>query len=168
MISARHAGGCASRLACGLAAAALASGGMASAAAGAKLSVLVPAKVKKGKDYSIGIDGTFTRREVRKRAYLVSIIQFAGRRCQASAQSENAWANRTRVQLQFYFAPNSDPSQGPVGIFETSSPFTQIDSFTAGLTGRRHVCVYLYTQSIKPGSSLAPIARADASYRVVR
>jgi hypothetical protein len=135
----------------------------AAAASAASLSIHVPSKVKKGKDYAIDLRGSFKKSQTTGKAFVISLIQFSSRPCRASAQAENRLKH---VALQFYFAPNSDPRRGSVGIFERKSPFRRTDAFKAGSAGVRQVCAYLYPKKIGPDSRVAPIARADARYKV--
>jgi len=143
-------------------------GGFASAATAARLRLSVPAHVRRGAAYRIDIRGSFSRRELSGSAFLISLIQFAPRACQATAQRENAWSRRTNTGLQFYLAPGSDPRRGRIGVFERSSPFGRSDELKALSLGSRRVCAYLYPRFISAGAATSPIARAEMTYRVTR
>lgn len=154
------------RTATALTVAALGSGALASAATAASVKVTMPSHIKKGNSYAIQIDGSYKPRELKGHAYLISAIQFSGLRCKATAQAEDRWAQQTGALLQYYFTTKAHPQR--VGIFKTTSPFTQLDGFKAGDLGTRHVCTYLYPKFIRAGDTTAPIARADKPYRVLR
>jgi hypothetical protein len=95
---------------------------------------------------------------------MISVIQFTAKPCLGSAQAE---ANLRGGTIQYYLAPQSNPSKGNVGVFESKSPFTLKRSLTAGNLGVRHVCSYLYPKFIPgPGDKTRPIAKADAKYTV--
>lgn len=147
---------------------ALAPAALAASANAASLKLTVPAHLKKGTSYQIKIDGSFKKRELKSRGYLISLIQYAPGSCRSTAQGENAWAIRTGSSIDFYFAPGGDPARGRVGLFETKSPFTRSDSFKAGSAGTRHVCTYLYPRFIHAGDANQPIAHADKRYKVTR
>jgi hypothetical protein len=136
----------------------------AGAASAATLSAAVPSKIAKNKGYAIALHGSFQKSELSGRAYLISVIQFSSKPCLASAQAEAIHRARS---IQFYLAPHNDPRRGKPGVFEKKSPFRNKRSFTAGTLGVRHVCAYLYPKFV-PGetSRIAPIAKADASYKV--
>ncbi len=154
----------ASRLAGVLTAAALGSGAVASAAQAASLKITMPAQVKKGASYEIKISGSYKRSEITGRAYLIATIQFANQPCKATAQAEN----RTSDFLQWYLAPPKPNPPKRVGVFKTSSPFTQLNGFIGGTLSTRHVCAWLYPKFINAGDTTKPIARADKKYRVVK
>jgi hypothetical protein len=134
----------------------------ATAASAATLHIKTPGHVLKGKSYEIELTGTFKKSEVKRRAYLVSAIQYSSKPCAATAQAE---ANRS---VQFYFLPS--PSSQKVGIFESKSPFTRIDGFTARVLGKRRVCAYLYPKILSsPMDPTLPIARAQSrTYSVTK
>jgi hypothetical protein len=138
------------------------------AAAAASLKLTVPAHVKKGARYTIQIHGSYKKRDITGRAYLISLIQFAARPCSTSAQEENVWAIRNGQNIEFYFAPHSDPARGNVGLFETKSPFDRTDTLKASAAGTRHVCTYLYPRFTHASDATQPIARADKRYVVTR
>ena len=144
----------------------LSTGALASAASAASVKVTVPAKVKKGSDYSIQVQGSYKPRELKGRAYLISFIQFNARPCSSTAQAENRWAIRTHGYIQPYLAPKAH--QQRVGVFTPKSPFSRTDSFIGGDLGTRHVCAYLYPKFIHAGDTTGPIARADKRYTVTR
>lgn len=159
--------GRARRVASAVTAVALSSGALASAAGAASLKVTMPPQVKKGKSYEIQIDGSYKPSELTGHAYLIAAIQFANHPCKASAQAEN----RTTDFVQWYLIPKSEQkAKNPlhVGIFETKSPFTRFDNFTAGDLSTRHVCAWLYPKFIRASDATKPIARADKRYRVTR
>jgi hypothetical protein len=146
----------------GLAILCSAAGAASAGAAGLKISV--PARVHKGASYRIGVTGHYRHSELTGKAYLISLIQFSGAPCKASAQLENHQLNANL--LQFYFAPANAAQK--VGIFEPSSPFNRVDGFTSTRVGRRHVCAYLYPKFISSTAGTLPIATADRAYRVTR
>jgi hypothetical protein len=150
-----------SRMAGALTAVALSTGATSSAASAASLKVTVPSQVKKGSAYAIQVQGSYMPSELKGRAYLISIIQFSPKPCQATAQLEN----RTGRRLQYYFAPKAHPQR--VGIFVPKS-FKELDDFKAGDLATRHVCAYLYPRFVRAGDTTAPIARADRRYAVTR
>jgi hypothetical protein len=157
-----------SRVACAVTVAALSIGALASAATAASVKLTMPSQIKKGKDYVVQIDGSYKPGELKGKAYLISVIQFSGVPCKATAQAENRWFVQTGKLVQWYLAPLKQKHLTRVGIFETKSPFTRIDGFTAGDLGTRHVCTWLYPKFIQAGDTTAPIARADKKYRVTR
>ena len=124
--------------------------------------------MKKGTRYAIKIHGSYKKREITGRAYLISLIQFADIRCRGSAQDENQWAIRTGSNIEFYFAPASDPARGGVGLTEPKSPFDRSDTLRANSAGTRHVCTYLYPRFTHASDPTQPIARADKRYVVTR
>jgi hypothetical protein len=132
-------------------------GAIASSAAAATLKISVPRHVRDGRGYTITINGSFKRDEVKDRAYLIAAIQFGRLPCQATAQQEN------NLAPQFYFglAPR-------VGVYERRSPFTRSDTLKAEAPGPRHVCAYLYSELVGPMDATTPIATADVWYRVFR
>ena len=142
----------------------LCSAASAAAASAASLHVTVPSSVKKGKNYTIALNGTFNKSQVGTRgAFLVSVIQFSPKPCLGSVQAES----KNRRPIQLYFAPGNDPARGAIGIFRKTSPFSNRRGFTAGTVGRRRVCAYLYPKLIAtPDDATAPIAKAQASYKV--
>jgi hypothetical protein len=154
------------RWAAGIAAVAVCWGAGAAAASAATLRITVPAKVKKNAGYAIAIRGTFAKSEVQNgRAFLVSVIQFSPKPCLGSVQAES----NAKRPLQFYLAPKGDPTLGNIGVFKSSSPFTNVKGFTAKSVGRRRICSYLYPKLIaKPSDTTPPIAKAQASYKVTR
>jgi hypothetical protein len=152
----------------GLCAGVLAPAALAASTSAASLKLTVPAYVKKGTSYGVKIDGSFKKRELKGRGYLISLIQYAPGSCRRTAQDENAWAVRTGSSIDFYLAPGGDPARGRVGLFETKSPFTRADSFRAASAGTRHVCTYLYPRFIHAGDATPPIAHADKRYKVTR
>jgi hypothetical protein len=157
----------AQRLATAATVAVLGSGALASAASAASLKVTVPAKVKKGSDYSIGVTGTYKASELKGRAYLISAIQFANHPCKASAQAEN----RSSYFVQWYLVPKSEAKlKHPkhVGIFVGKSPFSNLEGFVGGTLGTRHVCSWLYPKFIHASDTTRPIAHADKAYRVTK
>src|SRR5437868_10914099 len=139
---------------------------LASAASAASLRLTLPAKVTKGTRYTIKIHGSYKKKEITGRVYLISLIQFADIRCRGSAQDENQWAIRTGSNIEFYLAPGSDPARGDVGVFETKSPFDRTDTLRARSAGTRHVCTYLYPRFTHASDATQPIARADKRYKV--
>jgi hypothetical protein len=132
----------------------------ATAATAATLHIRVPSHVAKGKSYSIELTGTFKPSEVKGKAYVISALQYSSRPCASTAQDEN------RRDPQFYFAPTNAPTK--VGIFETKSPFTRIDDFTALRLGARRVCSYMYAKQIAASDKTRPIARAGVLFRVTK
>lgn len=136
--------------------------GPAAAATAATLRVSAPAKVTKGRSYTIKIHGTFTKYAAHDRRYLISLIQFSPKPCEATAQAENASGR----PVEFYFASRAHPQA--VGIFETTSPFNRMDFLRAVAPGSRRVCTYLYLGFVGPSSTVAPVARASAAYKVVK
>jgi hypothetical protein len=155
----------AQRLATALTVAALGSGAIASAASAASLKLTVPSQVKKGKGYAIQVNGSYQRRELTGKAYLITAIQFSNHSCKDSAQAEN----RSSDFVQWIYAPAKEQNHPVhVGVFETKSPFTKLNGFTAGDLGSRHVCSWLYPKFIHPSDTVHPIARADAKYRVTK
>jgi hypothetical protein len=143
-------------------------GVVAAAASAAGVRVTVPAHVKKGARYTITIHGSYKKKEVTGRAYVISLIQFASIPCRGSAQDENQWAIRTGSNIEFYLAPGSDPARGGVGVFETKSPFDRTDTLRASSLGTRHVCTYLYPRFTHASDATQPIARADKRYTVTK
>ena len=141
---------------------------LATAASAAGLRLTLPAQVKKGTRYAIKIHGSYKKREITGRAYLISLIQFADISCRGSAQDENQWAIRTGSNIEFYFAPASDPARGGVGLTEPKSPFDRSDTLRANSAGTRHVCTYLYPRFTHASDPTQPIARADKRYVVTR
>jgi hypothetical protein len=129
----------------------------AAGAPAATLKISVPARVHHGQSYSIKITGSFKKSEVKGKAYLISVIQFSGKPCRATAQLEN------QLVAQFYLLSGSQ-----AGIFESRSPFTRIDRFTANTVGSRRVCAYLYAKLVHATDKTAPIATADAPYKVIK
>ena len=153
------------RLAGALATAAVCAGAIAGGALAASLRISVtPRTIHKGDDYTVKVTGSYKQSELTGRAYLISVLQFTAKPCKATAQLENPAVSN--LPVQFYFAPKSAPQK--VGIFLTKSPFTRIDSFSAGKTGPRRVCAYLYPKFISASDTTAPIATASAKYRVLR
>lgn len=136
----------------------------AAGAGAAGLKITVPAHPHKGAAYTIKLTGHYKRSELTGKAYLISLIQFSGAPCKASAQLENQQVNGNL--LQFYFAPPHASQR--VGLFEKSSPFSRGDPFTATRVGPRHVCAYLYPKFIGSSDHTTPIATADRAYRVTR
>ncbi len=135
-------------------------GAAAEAAQAATLKVSVtPSTIRKGADYKITVSGSFSQSELTGRAYLISLIQYSAAPCQPTAQGENG-----HFTLQYYLRKNAHSQQ--VGVFENDSPFSRVDSFTAGTKSTRRVCAYLYPKYIGPSSTTAPIARASAKYTV--
>jgi hypothetical protein len=152
------------RYATGVGLSLLCSGALAAGASAATLKVSVPGHLHKGDHYAIKLSGSYQKSELSGRAYLISLIQFSGKPCKATAQLENSQVNSNL--LQFYFAPQKSPQN--VGIFETHSPFTRTDGFVAGRLGSRRVCAYLYPKFIAPGSTVKPIASAGKAYSVAK
>ena len=146
--------------------AALSTGALASAASAASVKVTVPSKVKKGSDYVIQVHGSYKPSELKGRAYLISLIQFNARPCQATAQAENCWA--IRAPWPHPVLPRAEGSPQRVGIFMPKSPFNRTDGFIGGDLSTRHVCAYLYPKFIHAGDTTGPIARADKRYAVTR
>jgi hypothetical protein len=146
----------------------LAAAGLATAASAAAVKLTLPGHVKKGTRYTIKIHGSYKKNQITGRAYLISLIQFADIRCRGSAQDENQWAIRTGANIEFYFAPGSDPARGGVGQSETKSPFDRTDTLKASSVGTRHVCTYLYPRFTHASDPTQPIARADKRYMVTR
>jgi hypothetical protein len=137
-------------------------GTVAATALGATLSVRVtPATIHKGDDYRIEITGQFKRSELTGKAYLIPMIQYASSPCRSTAQLEN-----DNEPVQFYLRRKA--SSQHVGIFETNSPFTRIDAFSAATKSTRRVCVYLYPKYVGASTSTAPIAMASAEYSVLK
>lgn len=130
------------------------------AASAATLHIRVPAHVPKGKAYSIELTGTFSKGDVSGQAYLISAIQYTSKPCASTAQVEN------KRDPQFYFETNKAPYRA--GIFESKSPFTRIDGFTALRLGARRACSYLYSKQISPRDTTLPIARAGILFRVAK
>jgi hypothetical protein len=141
---------------------------LATAASAAGLKLTLPSHVKKGARYTIKIHGSYKKNQITGRAYLISLIQFADIRCRGSAQDENQWAIRTGANIEFYFAPRSDPARGGVGLSEPKSPFDRSDTLQASSAGPRHLCTYLYPRFTHASDSTQPIARADKRYVVTR
>jgi hypothetical protein len=135
----------------------------ADGASGASLTVKVSAQVRPGSDYTITVNGSFGPSEVNGAGYLISLIQFSADPCAGTAQLENPAVSN--LPVQFYFAPKSAPQE--VGISLTNSPFTRTDTLTAGRSGVRHVCAYLYPQQIGASDTTQSIATADVSYTVL-
>jgi hypothetical protein len=129
------------------------------------VKVNVPSKVKKGSTYTIQVTGSYKPSELKGRAYLIALIQFNRRPCQATAQEENRWAIKNHQTAQYYFAPTAH--QQRVGIFVPKS-FREVDRFTGGDVTTRHICAYLYPKFIHAGDTTAPIAQADKRYAVTR
>jgi hypothetical protein len=144
---------------------ALSTGTLASAASAASVKVNVPSNVKKGSTYTIQVTGSYKPSELKGRAYLIALIQFNARPCQATAQAENRWVIRNHQTAQYYFAPTAHPQR--VGIFVPKS-FTEVDHFTGGDVTTRHVCAYLYPKFIHAGDTTGPIGQADKRYAVTR
>jgi hypothetical protein len=137
-------------------------GTVAATALGATLSVRVtPTSIHKGDDYRIAITGKFRQRELTGKAYLIPMIQYSASPCRRTAQLEN-----DNEPVQFYLRTKASSQR--VGIFETKSPFTRIDAFTAASQSTRRVCVYLYPKYVTAGASTAPIAMASAKYTVLK
>jgi hypothetical protein len=132
-------------------------GTIAASADAATLKISVPRRLHKGRAYTISIDGTFKRDEVKGRAYLIAAIQFSSQPCQPTALLENNLPN----QPQFYFGSR-------VGAYETHTPFSRSDELIARAAGPRQICAYLYPQFVGPTDTTQPIATADAAYRVFR
>ena len=155
-----------SRLAGAVTVAALSTGAVASAASAASLKVTVPSQVKNGTPYGIQVQGSYKPKELTGRAYVITLIQFNGRPCRATAQAENLWAIHSHATVDFYLRTKAHPQR--VGIFTARSPFSFQDGFRARSLGTRHVCAYLYPKFIHAGDVTAPIARADKRLKVTR
>jgi len=128
----------------------------AAAASAATLHVSVtPTTLPKKRTYEVKLTGSFAKGETAAgRAFLISAIQFSPKPCLATAQAEY----KIRP-TQFYFGEAG-------GIFESHSPFTQVNDFTAKIVGRRRICAYLYPKSVVPSDTTRPIVRGQASFRV--
>jgi hypothetical protein len=136
-------------------------GAFAGAAHGATLKVsMSPSTIRVGDDYTITVSGSYSQSELTGRAYLISLIQYSSEPCKATAQEENSGP----FTRQYYLRKNKHSQR--VGVFESDSPFSRADSFTAVTTSTRRVCAYLYPQYIGAGSTTAPIAHASAEYTV--
>jgi hypothetical protein len=125
-------------------------GALAAAASAATLQIRVtPASILEKKSFHVVITGTYSKSELKGKAYLVSFIQYNFKPCKAGAPQEG----------HAYGKPFAAQNTG-------ASPFGWDFSFTAGGVGERRVCAYLYPKPVGPKSTIAPLTRATITYKV--
>jgi hypothetical protein len=117
-------------------------------ASAASLKVKAPAHLHDGQVYSIETVGSFKQSELTGTAFFLAFLQFSWAPCKPTAQQEDALPH-----FRLYF-------RGP----EKHSPFTETTRFTAGGSGERRACSYLYPKVIRRNDPGRPIATATAKY----
>jgi hypothetical protein len=135
----------------------LGSGGVASEAPAASLSVRVaPVRLHPGSRYTVTIRGSYDQR-VRRRTYLLAFIQYSGKTCHATATGEYSLP---ASQWDWDFFPQRA---------ETKSPFKDVAYWKASTRlGPRRVCAYLYAKPVSPTTTAKPLVRAGAPFSNAR
>jgi hypothetical protein len=130
----------------------LATGATAAGAAAATLAVAVPPhEVKSGTNFSVRLSGSYRKSELTGKAFLVAAFQYDRRPCRATAQAEHKLSDTS-----FFFYRTL-----------ASSPFEKTASFTAGASGARRICAYLYGKRLRPEDRGTPLVAATGFFRVV-
>ena len=119
------------------------------AAGGATLKITAPQRLLTGQLFELRTTGTFKRKELTGTAFFIAFIQPNWNACQRTAQLEKSFPS----SVMYYHGS------------EKHSPFTEVKTFTAGGTGDRRVCAYLYSRYILPRDTTKPIATATARYQ---
>ncbi len=154
------------RMAGAVTVAALSTGAVASAASAASLKVTVPSQVKNGTRYGVQVEGSYKPKELTGRAYVITLIQYNGRPCRATAQAENLWAIQSHASIDFYLRTkahligSASSRRGRRSHSRTGS---------APAVSAPAMCAPTCTPSSSTRAILtAPIARADKRLKVAR